>query len=56
MEKEVNTLNKSLIKVLGILATVVGIGANLLSDFVGEKQTDAKIQEKIDKALAEKNQ
>lgn len=51
-----STLSSSLIKVLGILATVVGIGANLLSDFVGEKKTDAKIQEKVNKALAEKNQ
>lgn len=49
-------MSSSLIKVLGILATVVGIGANLLSDFVGEKKTDAKIQEKVNKALAEKNQ
>lgn len=41
------------IKLLGLLSTIGGIGISLLSSFVSEKQTDAKIDEKVMKALAE---
>jgi hypothetical protein len=41
-------------KILGIVATAVGMGASLLSGFVDDKKTDAKIEERVLKALAEK--
>jgi hypothetical protein len=44
--------NGKLIKVLGILATVIGMGATLVTDWVNEKKMDEKIDEKINEALA----
>ena len=46
-------MKKPPIKTLGLLATLGGIGLTLLNSFVSEKQTDAKIEEKVQKALAE---
>lgn len=40
------------IKVLGVVATIGGVALSLLSSFVDEKKTDAKIEEKVQKALA----
>ena len=45
--------NKKAIKVLGVVATVVGMGATLVSNWVGEKNLDDKITEKVTKALAD---
>lgn len=45
-------------KVVGIAATVIGLGASLLSDWVSDKKTDAEIAKKVDeavKALKESN-
>ena len=36
-----------------IVATVIGVAASTLSSYVEEKMTDAKIEEKVKKALAE---
>lgn len=44
----------SVIKILGIVASVIGIGANLLSDWVNEKKQDELISEKVDQAIKEK--
>lgn len=44
--------NEKTVKILGIVATIVGIGATLLSDWVNEKKMDEKIDEKINEALA----
>lgn len=41
------------VKALGLIATVGGVALSLLSSFVEEKKTDAKIEEKVRKALAE---
>ena len=43
--------NTKIIKILGFIATAVGIGGSLLSDYVQDKQMDAKIEECIDKKL-----
>lgn len=45
-------INGKMVKILGIMATVVGIGATLLTDWVNEKKMDEKIDEKINEALA----
>ena len=45
-----------LIKVLGIAATVVGMGATLLTDWVNEKKMDEKIEEKVNEAFAKKDE
>ena len=46
--------NKNWIKVIGIAATIIGMGATLVSDWVGEKKMDVKITEKIGEAFAKK--
>lgn len=45
-------INGKMVKILGIVATVVGMGATLLTDWVNEKKMDEKIIEKINEALA----
>lgn len=49
-------MKDSTIKLLGLAATAVGLGASLLSGYIGDKKVDASIEEKIAKALAEKDQ
>lgn len=39
------------LKALGIGATVLGLAASLFSSFVEDKKTDAKIAEKVNKAV-----
>lgn len=46
-------MKKPGIKALGLLATLGGIAMTLLSSFVSERKTDAMIEEKVRKALAE---
>lgn len=45
-------MNSKLIKILGIVATVGGAAATLLTDWVNEKKMDEKIDEAIDVKLA----
>lgn len=46
----------NLIKILGIASTIVGIGATLVSEWVNEKKMDEKIEEKVNEALAKKDE
>ena len=48
-------VNGKLIKILGLVATAVGMGATLLTEWVNEKKMDEKIEEKVAEALAEKD-
>lgn len=45
----------NLIKGIGLAATVVGLGATLITDWVNEKKMDEKIEEKVNEALAIQN-
>lgn len=45
-------MNNNLIKSIGFAATLVGMGATLITDYVNEKKMEEKIQEKVDEALA----
>lgn len=51
-------MNRKLIKTIGIMATIVGFGINLVSEWVKDQNTnaeiDVKIDEKLSKALADK--
>jgi len=49
-------MNSKLIKVLGLAASVVGVAATLLSDWVNEQKMDEKIEEKVNEAFAKKNE
>jgi hypothetical protein len=43
--------NMKLIKILGVAATVVGMGATLISSWVADKKLDVKISEKVNEVL-----
>ena len=45
-------MNSKLIKILGIAATAIGMGATLITDWVNDKKTDEKIEQKVIEALA----
>lgn len=45
-------MNNKLIKGIGIGATLLGVVASLASNWVGEKQQDAKIAEKVAEAIS----
>lgn len=45
-----------IVKVLGLVATAVGVGATLLTDWVNEKKMDEKIEEKVNEALAQRDE
>ena len=42
----------SLLSTIGMAASLVGIGANLVNDYVNERKMEEMIDEKIDQALA----
>lgn len=45
-----------LLKALGFAAAIIGFGATMLSDYVKERQLDETIEEKVNEALAKKNE
>ena len=49
-------MNGKLVKVLGLAATVVGVAATLVTDWVNEQKMDEKIEEKVNEALAKRNE
>ena len=42
----------TLIKVLGLVATVIGAGMSLVTDWVNEQKMEERIEEKVNEALA----
>lgn len=50
------TNKTNLIKILGMTATVIGMGATLLTDWVNDKKMDEKIAEKVFEAIAKKGE
>lgn len=43
------------IKAIGVAATVIGVGVNLIADWVNEQKMDEKIEEKVGEALARRD-
>ena len=43
------------IKAIGVAATVIGAGVNLITDWVNEQKMDEKIEEKVSEALARRD-
>lgn len=41
-------MNKIAIKIIGLVATFIGFGASLLTDWVDDKKMDQKIEEKFE--------
>ena len=48
-------INAKMVKILGLVATVIGMGATLLTDWVNEKKMEEKIDERINEKLAALN-
>ena len=46
-------MNLTALKIVGVVASVAGVAATLVSNWVGEKQQDAKIAEKVSEAFAQ---
>ena len=47
-------MKSKMIKVLGLMASIIGVAATLLSDWVNEQKMDEKIEEKVNEALAKR--
>ena len=43
-----------MVKIIGIAATLIGLGATLVTDWADEKKMDQKIEEKVNEAIAKK--
>lgn len=50
------TNKANLIKILGMAATVIGMGATLLTEWVNDKKMDERIAEKVIKAIDKKGE
>ena len=46
-------LNEKAIKAIGLVTTILGVGVSLVSNWVNDKNLDAKIAEKVEKAITE---
>ena len=46
-------LNEKAIKAIGLATTILGVGVSLVSNWVNDKNLDAKIAEKVEKAITE---
>ena len=49
-------MNSKMIKAIGMAATIIGIGVNLLTDWVDEQKMEEKIEAKVNEALAKKEE
>lgn len=47
-------LSGTVIKAIGLGATLVGMGATLVNDWVSERKMEEKIEEEVNKAFAER--
>lgn len=47
-------MKKNLIKIVGILAGIIGIAASIASDWAKEEAINRQIEEKVNEALAKK--
>lgn len=49
-------MNGKIIKIIGIAATAIGMGATLVTDWVNDKKVDEKIEEKVNEALTKRDE
>lgn len=45
-------MDEKVLKILGLVTTIVGFGVSLASAWIGEKKTDALIADKVAKEVA----
>lgn len=49
-------MGKNIIGIIGVIASFAGIAASVIGNWADERKTEILIDEKIEKALAEKNE
>jgi hypothetical protein len=49
-------MSKGLVKIIGIAATIIGMCTTLATDWVNEQKMDEKIEEKVNEALAKREE
>lgn len=49
-------MNPGMIKTIGMAATIIGAGAQLVGGWVDDKKMEQKVEETVDRRLAEKNE
>lgn len=54
-ESDIMKQKSKMIKLVGFAVTIIGVGVNLVSDWLDEQKMDEKIEEKINEALVQKN-
>lgn len=52
--KEVSLMNPKLIKILGMVATVIGCGVTLVSNWVSEQNMKQEVKDEVERALSER--
>lgn len=48
-------MNNKIIKIVGVVATILGIGASVVTDWVSERKMEQMVDEKVKEALANTN-
>ena len=48
-------MDRKVIKIIGFVATIIGLGASLVTDWVNDQKLDDKIDTKLAEALADMN-
>lgn len=48
-------MNGKMIKIIGVAVTIIGVGVNLLTDWVNEQKMDERIEEKVNEALTKRD-
>ena len=46
-------MNEKILKILGVVTTILGVGVSLITNWIGDKNLDNKVNEAVAKALAE---
>lgn len=49
-------MNSKLIKILGMIATAIGMGATLVIDWVNDKKMDEKIEKTVNEVFAKREE
>ena len=47
-------MNSKIIRIIGLAATVIGLGANLINDWADEQKMNEQIDKKVNEALAKR--
>ena len=49
-------MNTKLVKVIGLLATLISVGANLATNWVNDQKMNEKIDERVNEVLSNKGE